>query len=125
MAPNPSRLRFYADESALGVGKALTAARQDFIHAGHKLIPEVPLGSLDTEWMPRISERGLVVLARDKRIRTKPGERILLSEHGLRVFWIAGKRDLSTWDQLVRLVNRWSDIEEVLRDRGSGPWLAF
>jgi hypothetical protein len=40
-------LRFYVDESALGLGKALEAARRDTVHAGHKLIPECPLGVLD------------------------------------------------------------------------------
>jgi hypothetical protein len=44
-------LRFYVDESALGLGKALEAARRDTIHAGHKLIPECPLGVLDPDWI--------------------------------------------------------------------------
>jgi hypothetical protein len=38
---NPERLRFYVDESALGLGKTLAAAREDVIHAGHRLIPSV------------------------------------------------------------------------------------
>jgi hypothetical protein len=62
------------------------------------------------------------VIARDKRIRTKPGELELLRLHGLRVFWIAGKRDLSTWDALARLVRRWADLENALASKGVGPW---
>ncbi len=42
-------LRFYVDESALGLGKALETARRDTVHAGHKLIPECPLGVLDPD----------------------------------------------------------------------------
>lgn len=38
------------------------------------------------------------------------------------MFWIAGKRDLSNWDYLVRLVRRWDDLERVLTERGNGPW---
>jgi hypothetical protein len=30
-------MRFYVDERALGLGKALEAARKDTIHPGHKL----------------------------------------------------------------------------------------
>ena len=92
------------------------------VHAGHPLIQEAGLGALDTEWMPVIADRNLAVIARDKRIRTKPAELALLREHGLRVFWIAGKRDLSTWDALVRIVRRWAEIERALEDLGVGPW---
>jgi PIN like domain len=86
------------------------------------LIPEVPLGALDPIWIPAVSARDLPVIARDRHIRTKPGEIALLRQHGLRVFWIAGKRDLTTWDYLVRLVHRWNDIERTLATRGAGPW---
>jgi hypothetical protein len=122
MTADPSSLRFFFDESALGVGKALAVARRDVVHAGHLLIPEVPLGSLDPVWMPAVAARNLIVIGRDRRIRSKPGELALLLDSGLRVFWIAGKRDLSTWDYLVRLVHRWQDIEGVVAERGPGPW---
>jgi hypothetical protein len=91
MTADPSKLRFFVDESALGVGKALCAARRDVIYAGHALIPEVPLGTIDPVWIPAVAARGLAVIARDRHIRTKPGERELLRAHGLRVFWIGGR----------------------------------
>jgi hypothetical protein len=116
-------LRFYVDESALGLGKTLTLARRDTIHPGHPLIPECPTGALDTAWIPLVAARNLVAIGRDKRIRTKPQELALFREAGLRVFRIGGKRDLSTWDWLVRVVRRWGDIEETVRTRGPGPWL--
>ena len=47
VAANPERLRFYVDESTLGLGKALAAAREDVVHAGHPLVPECPVGALD------------------------------------------------------------------------------
>jgi hypothetical protein len=37
------QVRFYVDESALGLAKTLEAARKDTIHPDHKLIPECPL----------------------------------------------------------------------------------
>jgi hypothetical protein len=120
--PDPASLRFFVDESALGLGKVLTIARRDTIHAGHPLIPEVPYGALDTQWMPEVAARNLIVIARDKRIRTKLGELELLRRHGLRVFWISGKKDLATWDYVVRLVRRWDEIERTIEEYGSGPW---
>ncbi len=122
MTADPASLRFFVDESALGVGKALAIARKDVIHAGHPLIPEVPTGTLDPDWIPAVANRGLAVIARDRHIRTKPAEVALLRQHELRVFWIAGRKDLSSWDYLVRLVRRWGDIERELETRGSGPW---
>lgn len=123
MTADPNQLRFFVDETSLGLGKALAIARRDVIHTGHPLIlPEVPLGALDTEWIPVLAERELAVISRDRHIRTKPGELALLHVHGLRVFWIAGKRDVGTWDALSRLVRRWDDVEETLRTQGPGPW---
>jgi hypothetical protein len=115
-------LRFYVDESALGVGKALAIAREDLVHVGHPLVlPDLPLGILDPDWIPKVAALGLAVIARDRRIRTKPAEVALLRAHGLRVFWLAGKHDLSNWDKLVRLVRRWDDIETTMATRGKGP----
>ena len=122
MPPDPASLRFFVDESALGLGKVLTIARRDCIHAGHPLIPEVPYGALDPDWMPAVAARDLIVIARDRRIRTKPAELALLRQNGLRVFWLAGKKDLSTWDYLVRVVRRWNEIEEAVATKGAGPW---
>jgi hypothetical protein len=122
VATTAEALRFFVDESALGVGKALAIARRDVVHPGHRLLQEVPLGALDPDWMPIVASRGLAVISRDRRIRTKPAELEAFRNHSLRAFWIAGKRDLSTWDTLVRLVRRWDDIEEALRVRGPGPW---
>ncbi|BBZ38611.1 hypothetical protein [Mycobacterium conspicuum] len=116
-------VRFYVDESAAGLGLALTAARKDTIHVGHPLIPECPRGALDTEWIPAVARRGLVVITRDKRLRTKPIEIQALWNHGLRVFNIGGKKDESTWDWLVRVVRHWPRMEQIIADRPTGPWI--
>jgi hypothetical protein len=120
--PDPNNLRFYADENILGVGKALAMARRDVIYPGHALLPEIPVGTLDPDWMPAVAARGLVVLGRDRHIRTKPAELATFRAHGLRVFWIAGKRDLTSWGYLVRLVSKWEAMERIVAARGPGPW---
>lgn len=62
MAANPGTLRFDVDESAVGLGKALAAARRDTVHVGHALVPECPLGVLDPDWIPAVARRRLVVI---------------------------------------------------------------
>lgn len=44
MAPDATQLRFFVDESLLGLGKALAYARKDLVHSGHPLIPGAPTG---------------------------------------------------------------------------------
>lgn len=117
-----SEVRFYVDESALALGKALAAARRDTIHCGHGLIPECPLGALDPDWMPAVAKRNLVAIGRDKRIRTRLGERAVLHESGLRVFRIGGKQDLPTWEWLKRVVRHWEAMEQIVEERPIGPW---
>jgi hypothetical protein len=65
MAPDPALLSWFVDESLMGVGKALSWARKDTIHAGHVLIPGAPTGALDVQWMPVVAAAGLVVIGRD------------------------------------------------------------
>lgn len=122
MTADPDGLRFYVDESALGLGKSLAAARKDTIHVGHPLIPECPLGALDVEWIPAVAARDLIVIARDRRIRTKPQELAAFRDAGLRVFWVAGKKDMSTWGWLSRLVRHWAAMERIVTMRSDGPW---
>lgn len=124
MAAVAGQEKFFVDESALGLAKALGAARKDTVFPGHPLLPQVPLGALDTEWMPVIAHKGLVVISRDRRIRTKPVELRAYRDHGLGTFWLAGKRDLSTWEYLCLIVRMWEKIEETIDRSGDGPWFA-
>lgn len=122
MTADRADLRFFFDESALGVGKALAIARKDVIHTGHPLIPEVPMSTEDCDWMPVVANRNLIAVLRDKHIRTKPAEVASFRDHGLRVFWLAGKKDKSTWEYLVLMVRLWNRIEKEISNRGAGPW---
>lgn len=72
--------------------------------------------------MPVIAEKNLVVIGRDRKIRTRPGERELLREAGLKVLRIGGARDLPTWEWLTRFVRHWEAIEDVVESRPTGPW---
>lgn len=115
-------LRFYVDETSMGLGKAMALLRRDVVHPGHRRLPQVPTGSKDPDWMPVVAGLGLIVISRDRHIRSKPAELAAFHAHGLRAFWIGGKKDLSNWDTLARLIRYWGAIEDVIVDRGDGPW---
>jgi PIN like domain len=118
-------LRFFVDENMLAVGYALAAVREDVVHPGHVRLPDVPKGTLDTDWLPVIGSAGynLVVFTRDKRIQRKAGEAIALRDHGVRMFVLTGKRDLTSWEKLELLVRSWSRIEKSVASNGVGPWV--
>ncbi|PZS26178.1 MAG: hypothetical protein DLM61_18840 [Pseudonocardiales bacterium] len=98
-------LRWFVDESALGLGKLLASTRDDVIYAGHPNLPEIPLGTSDVGWMPIVAERNWVAIRRDRRIHTRPREVRVFSEVGLRTVWLGGKKDMGSRQQLD-LVNR-------------------
>ena len=76
---------YFTDENALGLGKLLAPCRpRDVLYPGHERLPEVPLGTPDLDWMPEVAGRGLIVLTRDRRIRTRPAELRVYLEHGIR-----------------------------------------
>ena len=60
------------------------SGRSDVLYPGHDDIPAVPLSTQDLEWMPVVAQRNLIVITRDRRIRTRPAE--------LRVYWEYGIR---------------------------------
>jgi PIN like domain len=119
--PTP-RIRWYADESVLGVGKLLARERDDVAYPGHAAIPAIRPGALDTEWMPTVARRGWIVFHRDRRIRTRPAELEIFRSAGLRAVWFAGRKDLSPHDQLALLLRHWARLEHEVNRLGAGPW---
>lgn len=114
--------RFFVDETSLGIARALALVRGDVLHPGHRRLPEIPTGTPDPIWMPLIAERNLVVISRDKHIKSKPAELAAFRTYGLRAFWISGPKDLGNWETLVRIVHWWNEMERLIRDRREGPW---
>ncbi len=121
--PNAAGELFFVDESALGLGKGMSALRRDTLHAGHAAIPQVPLGSDDVTWMPIVARRGLIALGRDKKVRSRPAERQRILDSGLRYIWIGGKRDESSWEWMRRLMRHWDALMAMADHLGPGPWI--
>ena len=114
---------YFADENALGLGKLLQrSGREDIVYPGHERLPEVPLGTLDLDWMPVVSSRRLIVLTRDKHIRTRPAELATYLEYGIRAVWIGGKRDLGPHDQVALFIRHEVRLRREAVKLGDGPW---
>ncbi len=124
MAPAVRRdtIRWYFDESLLGAAKTLGTLRDDVVHPGHPLIPELPLGSLDTDWIPIVAEAGWVAFARDRRIRSRPAEADAFMEAGLRMVWFGGKKDLRPAEQAALFERFLPRLEQQITKQGRGPW---
>ena len=116
-------VQYFADENALGLAKLLIrAGREDIVHPGHELLPSVPLGTLDTDWMPEVAHHDLIVLSRDRRFRSRPAELAAYRNLGIRSVWIGGKKDLSPLDQMSIFLKHESRLQREAIKRGPGPW---
>jgi hypothetical protein len=114
---------YFTDENALGLGKLMhRSGRADIAYPGHEDSPEVPLGTIDLEWMPAIAGRHLIVVTRDPRIRSRPAELRAYWEFGIRSVWIGTKRDLGPRDQFELFLKHEHRLQREIVKRGDGPW---
>lgn len=113
-------VRFFFDESCLGIGKIVAQARADCVYPGHPRSPIGP-GDPDEDWIPVVAAREWVVVLRDKKIRNRPAERQALALHPLRVLVLTSAGNLGVWDQLRVLLRYWDRIEDILLQ--PPPWL--
>jgi|SRR5659263_27842 len=122
MPPLP-RPVYFTDENLLGLGRLLRRqGREDVLYPGHERLPGIPLGTLDLEWMPVIAKLDLVVLTRDRRIRTRPAELAAYFELGIRSVWLGAKQDLGPADQLEMFIRHEQRLQREIVKRGGGPW---
>lgn len=114
---------YFADENALGLAKILARqGRMDVVHPGHPLLPEVPLGCPDETWMHVVADLDLIVLTRDRRIRTRPAELAIYREVGLRSVWLGGRHDLKPSELADLFIAHEERLIREATKRGPGPW---
>jgi hypothetical protein len=72
--------------------------------------------------MPIVAARDLVVLTRDRRIRTRQAELRVYWSHGIRSVWLGAKQDLGPHDQVRLFVEHEKRLQQEVIKRGPGPW---
>lgn len=66
---------YVVDENLLRLGAGLVAVRKDTARFGRAPIDDIlPLGILDTDWIPIVGRRGWIVITNDRHLRTRPVE---------------------------------------------------
>lgn len=115
--------RYFTDENSLGLGKLLRrSGRNDIVYPGLAEFPQVPLGALDLDWMPVIADHELIVVTRDRRIRTRPAELRAYWEFGIRSVWLGARHDLGPRDQVELFLHHEPRLLREITKRGPGPW---
>ena len=51
----PVDLRWFVDETSMGMARAIAAVRKDVCYPGHRRLSDVPLGTIDSVWMPLVA----------------------------------------------------------------------
>ena len=114
---------YFTDENTLGLSKPLRrSGRTDVLYPGHEDLPEVPVGTPELDWMPVLARLDLLVVTRDRRIRTRPAELRAYWEFGIRSVWIGAMQDLGPRDQLDVFLKHEVRLQREIVKRGPRPW---
>lgn len=101
-------MTFFVDRD-LGprVGQALRAVQVPTVLHGDRFRPNEP----DDSWIAAVSTEGLVILTRDRKIRTRPAERQVFEAARARCF-VAAIGVSTPLDDLRALLIAWPQIQE-------------
>ena len=67
----------------------------------------------DPVWLAEAGRKGWLVITHDKKIRTRPGERRAIIEHGVGCFILAYKQDLKRQEIAEMVLNAIEDMEAL------------
>ena len=109
----PDGFRIFFDASLTGHAVHLAVEDPRIIYVGHQDWP-LSQSATDRDWLAYVGRCGIPVVMRDKRIRTRPGERDALLAAGVTAIVVATSRNLSI-AEFADLFERCSDeIEAAL-----------
>ena len=72
---------------------------------------EFPHDATEEVWLKEAGNRGWLVVSRDKKIRTRPGERQALLDATVGCFILTQKQSLTRWDYLKLLAATLDEME--------------
>ncbi len=76
----------------------------------------------DTEWLAAAGDEGWLVITHDTRIRTRPGERRAIMEHGVGCFILSYKQPLRKQEIVDLIVSTLEEMERLF-EQTSRPFI--
>ncbi len=73
-------------------------------------------------WLRKAGEQGWLVITHDKKIRTRPGERHAIMEHGVGCFILAYRQNLQKSEIAEMVLSALEDMEDLF-ERTSRPFI--
>lgn len=134
MPPRAATVRFYFDADILGLAHVIASLRTDCTYPGDQGItlnkrkrPQCIIqdkGTLDPVWVPKVTDKGWIIVTRDHNIRENPAERRIVRESEARMVALSGDDAGNKWAQLELLMIRWREIEKLVNEPGPFIFLA-
>jgi hypothetical protein len=81
-----------------------------------------PHDTKDVVWLEAAGKQGWLVVTRDKHVRTRPGERRAIEEHGVGCFILGYKQDLKK-EEVTEIVLGALEHMEELFERTERPFI--
>lgn len=111
------RPRWYVDADTLGLGRILAVARTDVTYCGDDGrrpkgldLPPSPIqdtATADDVWIPTVTQAGMSIITRDKKLLSRPWELDAIAASRARVFTILVEDDPSNWGLLEAVACQW------------------
>jgi hypothetical protein len=91
------------------VATALKAVRSDVLW----LEDAFPSDVRDTTWLAEAGRQRWIVVVRDKKVNTRPGERNAIQSHGVGCFILNQGKDSTRWEYVKLLAATLDDMERL------------
>lgn len=91
------------------VAQALKSVRSDVIWLEDVFPHDTP----DPTWLAEAGQKGWLVITRDKKIRTRPGERAAIAAAGVGCFVLTQKKDPTKWEYVKLLALTMDEMERI------------
>lgn len=124
----PAVVRFYFDADVLGLAKVLGAMRSDITYPGdpgavihRRERPACIITSpavKDTDWIPRVTAEGWLIVTRDRRIQQHPAELNAVRDADARMVVFSADDAGAPWQQLEAFMSNWRQIDRLTAHPG-------
>jgi PIN like domain len=127
----PAQVSYYLDADILGLARVLAGLRPDVTFPGDRghvinkrqrpPCPITDVATKDSVWIPQVTQRGWLIITRDRHVKDHRREIGAVVEYGSRMVVLSGQEARTTWEQLEIVMGQWRRIERC-RDE-SGPFI--